>query len=354
LKTGSRCVFPASTAADVSHFCHGASVDFRSTGTKKVHDAQAKQAMTVSGLHLVIDIDRSRTGSSLIQSILAKANYIFKTAFSFWDNAVQVADRRIMKNFNGSDCTFNQHGFISQFKDSEGRAWKFSYLKERVVAFTDPQGRSFTYSSGEFVQDSGQIVDPAARDVSVNHETGDITIVDSLRRTTYRPDGSTEILVEQERDGECVKVCFTEYATRPHRAFVVVEERAGRKQVSWIQDANAKLFKFEYDAAGNLSTYTDVSNKPPVVWSVETMANGKVLSWSGRQKNDGKTVGVMSPMLESVDLCGNRHFVRQDGARFIVGPSGAACMTSHLHDDVLSGRAPIVSVSALANFAPEL
>jgi hypothetical protein len=294
----------------------------------------------------------SNTGLPFLQSILATAKNFLKTALVD-RGACPFADRHIMKNFNGSDCMFNQHGFISDFRDSEGRHWSFTYSKEKVVAFSDPHGHSFTYDDTVFIEDSGKFIDPTPLDVSVNHTTGEVTIIDAVRVTRYRPDGSTVINVEQVRNGEVVRVCFTEYATSPHRAFVVVEERGGRQLVTWVQDANAKLFKFEHDANGNLAKYSDVSHKPAVVWSVETTIDGKVTSWSGIQKSDGKAVGNMSPMLESIDLCGNRHFVRQDGARFVVGPSGAACLSSHLQDDVIAGNSAVVTFAASPNFSPD-
>lgn len=251
-----------------------------------------------------------------------------------------------MKNFNGSDCTFNQHGSITELKDSDGRTWKFSYAQDQVIEFINPFGHSFIRKGNAFIQTQGSI-EPAPSDIIVDHNSGTIKIIDSVRVTTYMPDGSTVINLEQVRNGGAVRVCFTEYATKPNRAFVVVEEKAEQKQVTWIQDANAKLFQFEYDEKNNLCRYTDVSSKPGVVWSVVAAANGKVTAWAGHEKANGKEVGAMSPTLESVDNAGNRHFIRHDGMRFAVGPSGGACISSQICDEAIAGEVPVVAFGNL-------
>lgn len=308
---------------------------------------------TVSGWKLFAQTSGSDANSSFVCGILAKAGNALKLAFSGKGRCAAAADGLMMKNFNGSDCTFNQKGLITEFKDSEGRSWKFSYLKEKVVLFHDPSGNVWRRNEDGFLEESGRRTESVPQDITINHTTGEITIIDELRGTTYRPDGSTQIRVRQERGGELTQVTFTEHATRPHRAFVVVEERDGKELVTWVQDANAKLFKFEYDTRGNLARYIDVSNKPPVIWTAERSASGQIIAWNGIEKTSGAPAGTMSPVMEAVDLSGNRHFVRNDGVRFIVGPSGAACLSTHLADDVVKGKSPVVTFATFPTFSPE-
>ena len=309
--------------------------------------------MTATELKIVVDGKHAKNNSSFVQSFMARANTFFKKAFSKRGRTSIAADKHIMKNLNGLECTYNQHGFITELKDNEGRAWTFSYIKERVVSYSDPQGRKFLLQVDVFVETTGKSVEPAPRFVSVDHENGQVTVIDSVRKTTYKPDGSTVIVAEQERDGQLVRVCFTEYPTRPHRAFVVIEERAGKQMLTWTQDANAKLFKFEYDADGQLIRYTDVSGNPATVWTVAAMSNGQATAWRGVQKSDGAEIGAMIPLLESVDLCGNRHFKRPDGTKFVVGPSGDACLETHLSEEFRTGKSPVVTFPVYPAYSPE-
>jgi hypothetical protein len=137
------------------------------------------------------------------------------------------------------------------------------------------------------------------------------------------PDGATQIEVTQTIDDAPVRVKFIEYPTRPNRSFVVVENRAGTEYVTWLQDAHLKLFKLEY-VDGRLAKYIDMSCKPSVIWEVVYDAGGNIASWNGYQKGTGVEVGEMNPVLQSVELNGNRHYRSANGARIVVDPTGAA------------------------------
>lgn len=282
-------------------------------------------------------------------SILASARQFLRHAFGKFfepEQARLYASMETIKKFNGSECVLNSSGLISHLKDAEGRNWEFAYIGKRIVSFRDCQGHLWKERDGSWVSDNSGNTETPQR-VSLDQSTGDVLIDDARRSTYYKPDGTTVVEVVQQRDGESVRVLFTEFATRPHRAFVVVEEGDKlSRRVTYIQDANAKLYKFEYEN-DKLARYIDMSTKPAVVWTAEYDSRGKLSGWFGHNKADGTAVGAMAPMLESVDLVGNRHFRRADGYRFTVGPSGAACSNDMLGAAFVSGQQPVITFSSL-------
>lgn len=228
-----------------------------------------------------------------------------------------------MKNFNGSECTFDNEGSITELKDCHGRSWSFQYESHKIVQFRDPTGQNMVRRHGVWQCVKGLAPEFQILSVEVNRTTADVTITDTHKITTYKQNGTTVITVTKNVDGANVELCFTEYSTRPHRAFVVVEKAHQQRHVTWIQDANAKLYKFEYDN-DVLARYIDLSSKPTIVWTAEHSPDGAIVGWRGVSKSDGSDVGNMYPILASVDLAGNRHFVGVGGSPFIVGPSGMA------------------------------
>lgn len=229
----------------------------------------------------------------------------------------------LMKQFNGSERLCDEDGHIVQLKDALGKSWRFGYHGKWLTSFTDPGGTIWNLRQGKWESPNVQPGSPTPKAISVNHTTGEIRIEDNVRVSVYFTDGSTQVEVIQQMDGTPVRVRFTEYATRPNRAFVVSEKRGSKDLVTWLQDANAKLFKLEYDRT-KLIRYTDLSSKPPVIWIAEYDATGNIHTWEGREKESGNPVGFMNPVLLSVEENGNRHYKSGNGANIVVDPSGTA------------------------------
>ena len=227
------------------------------------------------------------------------------------------------KKVNGSECTCDESGLITHLRDGQGRTWAFNYVGKQLKQFTDPQGNIWANRDGRWAADRVMPGVATPRGVAINHATGEIRVEDNVRQTIYMPDGTTQIEVTQIIDDAAVRVRFVEYPTRPNRSFVVVENRAGKEYVTWIQDAHLKLFKLEYDG-GRLARYVDMSCKPSVIWEPQYDAGGNIAAWNGRQKGTDAPVGQMQPVLQSVELNGNRHFRSANGAHIVVDPSGAA------------------------------
>jgi YD repeat-containing protein len=244
-----------------------------------------------------------------------------------------------MKKVNGSECTCDGHGQITVLKDAEGRTWEFTYENKQLIEFTDPQGNVWVQTDGRWTAQRVVPGFPTPKEVSINHATGEIRIEDVVRTTVYFPDGTSQVEVMQSMDGAPVKVRFTEYPTRPHRAFVVQETHGGSEYVTWIQDANSKLFKLEYDR-GRLQRYIDMSAKPAIVWSATYDATGTISSWQGNQKGNPNPIGVMQPVLQSVDANGNRNFKSASGTYVVVDPSGTAFARKQQGDTTVSFGTP--------------
>ena len=245
-----------------------------------------------------------------------------------WEGADDCqVDLYTMKSINGSQSTYNRQGLILEFRDAEGRAWSFRYRKGRIVEFTDPLARTWMKIDGRWRgrNRKGQSVAAEALcGIEVNQTNGEVAVLEYQRQMTYRPDGTTVLETAQIKDGQAVEIKFTEYSTRPNRAFVVVEKHAdGAEYVIWIQDANGKLYQFEYEG-GRLYRYTDVSVNPCIVWTARRNVQGELIGWSGRSREGKEVEREMTPQLQSVDSCGNRHFAQSDGGLFVVRPSGAA------------------------------
>ena len=229
-----------------------------------------------------------------------------------------------MKKVNGSECTCDELGLITNLRDGMGRTWIFKYARKQLVEFTDPQGNIWIASEGRWAPERVSPGVPTPKAVGINHATGEIRVEDSVRLTVYMPDGTTQIEVTQIIDHMPVRVRFVEYPTRPNRSFIVIENRGGNEYVTWIQDAHLKLFKLEYEE-GRLARYIDMSSKPhPIIWTSILDAAGNIAAWEGHSKGTGESVGAMQPVLQSVDSNGNRNFRSATGAKIIVDPSGAA------------------------------
>ncbi len=256
---------------------------------------------------------------------MVKAGDLFRDAMErFFEGrtVISKADSYIMKKVNGSECTCDVQGQITALKDAEGRTWLFGYMHKQLLQFTDPQNNTWVMQDGKW---QAKAVTPGfatPKAVAINHATGEIRVEDNVRLTVYLPDGSTQIEVTQIMDGVPVPVRFTEFATHPHRSFVVMEQHHGADLVTWIQDAQCKLFKLEYES-GKLIRYIDMSTKPATVWNA-VYINGVISSWDGHLKGSGQSVGNMQPVLQSVDLNGNRNYKSVSGQHVIVDPSGKA------------------------------
>lgn len=234
-----------------------------------------------------------------------------------------------MKKVNGSECTCDDLGLITQLRDGQGRSWTFVYAGKQLLKFTDPSGNVWASREARWIAERVQPGTATPRSVAINHATGEIRIEDNVRVTVYKPDGTTHVEVVQIIDDVPVSVRFIEYPTHPNRSFVVVERpalpRGATERVTWIQDAQLRLYKLEYDAvSGRLVRYVDMASKPAVTWTANYDAAGNIAAWRGEEKGTGRILASMSPMLVSVDLSGNRHFISANGARIIVDPTGAA------------------------------
>jgi YD repeat-containing protein len=227
------------------------------------------------------------------------------------------------KKVNGSECTCDERGLITHLRDGQGRTWTFQYHGERLLRFTDPANNVWANRDGRWAPERVMAGVATPKGVAINHSTGEIRVEDNVRLTVYLPDGTTQIQVTQIIDDVAVRVRFIEYPTRPNRSFVVVENRGGTEYVTWIQDAHLKLFKLEYEQ-GKLVRYIDMAAKPSITWCAQRDAAGNIASWDGVQKGTDKPMGAMHPVLQSVELNGNRHFRSVNGAQIVVDPSGAA------------------------------
>lgn len=249
------------------------------------------------------------------------------------EGQIPPSDLYTMKNINGSEATCNAQGLIVRFRDAEGRAWRFAYRNKKLIEFTDPRQQTWREARGGFQgcrQDGSPVAEGRIQAIEINQASGQVLVQQSGRKTTYCPDGTTILQVEQIKNGQAVEIKFSEYATRPCKSFVVVERHAGEKEyVTWIQDANGKLHQFEYED-GLLHRYTDVSQTPCVIWTAKRDGNGLLTGWSGRCRDGEIVASPMTPQLESVDPAGNRHFAAMGGGHFIVRPSGAAFSPSSL------------------------
>jgi YD repeat-containing protein len=220
-------------------------------------------------------------------------------------------------------CIRNQQGLITQLRDAEGRQWCFEYANGRLAALTNPLGHKWLRRGGNWVPCDG--TNDFLLQAEVDQRTAEVTLQDNLRRCTYKIDGTTIFTIEHEASGAKVRrTTYTELPTRPRRAFVVRQVEDDRETITWIQDANGKLYKFEYDDCGRLARYLQLSAQPALVWSAEYDATGQLNCWHGSTRRDQQDIGIMDPMLMSVDLSGNRNFRRSNGYRFTVLPDGSA------------------------------
>lgn len=242
----------------------------------------------------------------------------------FEKRAIPKLETYMMKKINGSECTCDQQGQITELKDAEGRAWRFAYHHRQLTQFRDPNGNSWVLSEGKWQPERDLPGCPTPKEVAINHATGEIRVEDNIRLTVYLPDGTTQIEVIQVMDGKPTRVRFTEYPSHPHRSFIVSERHGNLEYVTWVQDANAKLFKLEYER-GKLVRYTDMSAKPSaIIWTATYDAAGVIRSWTGQCKATGKDMGEMQPVLQSVEPNGNRNFRSASGTLIVVEPNGTA------------------------------
>lgn len=266
--------------------------------------------------------------SRFFHSLANRVDSIFKTS---GNGVLAAADATrgganseepyVMKNANGSETTVNAAGLITKFRDAEGRQWSFSYRGRDVSAILDPQGRAWVLT-GKIWNGPAGSEPPLA--VHVDHSHAIIAIERSQGKMIYRPDGTTSMEIERQVNGRLHKVRYTEFATRPCRAFMVSEQVQGtNEKVTYIRDSNSKFFRFEYEG-DSLVRYSDISGATGTVWHAERDAAGVICRWQATDKLGGNQEKVMMPCLEAVDPAGNRHFRGADGAAFVVRPSGAA------------------------------
>lgn len=228
-----------------------------------------------------------------------------------------------MKQFNGAERVCDEDGHIVQLKDAFGKAWSFRYNGPQIIGFTDPSGHSWELRNGKWCGDTVTPGTATPKAIAIDHTSGEVRIEDNVRLSVYKTDGTSEIELVQMMDGTPVRVRFTEYPTRPHRALVVSERRGSKDLVTYLQDANSKLFKLDYDR-GKLVRYIDMSAKPNVIWTAKYDASGTINSWEGHEAETGRHAGFMNPVLLSVEANGNRHYKSGNGALIVVDPSGTA------------------------------
>ena len=330
----------------VPHFCHIQCVDLpclAGTGLSAQGDGM------VGGIKTAAPGKAEQCNES--EGLLSRASKLIRGTLEQLRERIGTTSQAglyTMKNFNGSQCTFHNDGSISELKDCHGRSWRFRYDAHHIIEFENPNGTTMKHRDGVWRTVKGVAPEHEILSVAVNRTAAEVTVTDKHRTTTYKQNGTTVVNVTKNIDGVDVEICFTEYATRPHRAFVVVEKRGDNRHVSLIQDANAKLFKIEYDNE-RLARYIDLSNKPTIIWTAEYAEDGAISAWQGVNKSTGRPMGNMYPVLSSVDLAGNRHFVGVGGSLFLVGPSGMATTERRMtvRDDI--DAEPLL---AFAGFAP--
>jgi hypothetical protein len=249
-----------------------------------------------------------------------------------------------MKNFNGSEWAVNEQGLIVQFRDAEGRQWRFVYRNYNIVQFSDPQEHTWRKEKNGWKLVSelpGQAITPQAVaapiGIMVDHSSGEIIVQEASRTYIHRSDGTMVTQFDRMQSGKIVRMKRTEYATRPQRAVVVSEQLDGQEElVTSITCANGKLFDFEYDRHCQLVRYSDVTKEPGIVYDALRDRDGLITGWIGRSKDGSPVVFDAQPVLESVDVRGDRHFIGADGNKFIVKPSGTAYYPS-AEEGYLSG-----------------
>ena len=229
---------------------------------------------------------------------------------------------------DGSEICRYRNGLIGSIRDARGRKWQFAYAGQKLMRFVDPSGLTWCEAGGRwhgFNASGQQLRSLPAGGIEINQETGEISLVQSMRRSVYNMDGEVCTQIEEEQNGCYAVTRIKEFNSRPRFAKVAVEKQAGGKELlRWIEDANGVLHCFEYEG-DKLSACVDVSSEKVERWRAERDVSGELLRWL-RDDAAGEAKS-MTPHLESVDKSGNRHFRAADGSQFVVKPSGAAFKT---------------------------
>lgn len=232
-----------------------------------------------------------------------------------------LAALRDLRMLHGVETTRYPNGMISSYRDTSGRAWQFTYAGGKVVRFTDPSGSTWCEEHGRWhgfdIQGRPLTASRSLVGISVNQESGEVTLHGATKKTIYRTDGTTCYEFEEERNGRVVQMSVTEYATIPSRTKVAIEKSAGGDLLKWIEDANGRVYRFDYEG-NRLVSYIDISPLQSRKWLAQ-WEGGVLVRWVMQD-----AAQVMTPHLESVDLRGNRYYTTAEGRSFVVKPNGAA------------------------------